>query len=172
MSVSAVASYQFAGLLSRPDDRYFDGMHDPRGTVEAGVELKTPLPGGLRGQVVAKTDILGVFDGQEVGMSLSRRLTFGEWSVSPGVGGTVLSRNMADYYFGVRREEARADRPAYSPGAAVLWGPRLTIQWRVSERVGLISLCRVEFLGSEITGSPLIEEEIVVSTMTGLSFQF
>lgn len=171
-SLSAVASYQFAGLLSRQDDKYFDGMHDPRGTVEAGLELQVPLPGGLRGQVTAKTDMLGVFDGQEVGLSLSRRLTFGDWSVSPGVGGAVLSEKMADYYFGVRAEEARADRPAYSPEAAVMWGPRLMIQWRVTERVGFISLCSVDVLGSEITGSPLIEETVVVSTMTGFSWQF
>ena len=171
-SVSAIATYQFAGILSRRNDSYFDGMHNPGGTVEGGVELQSFLPGGFRAQLAPKTDLLGVFDGQEVGGSLSRGIKLGNWVVSPGVGATALSRNMVDYYFGVRPEEARPDRPAYAPGSTLNWGPRLTVMCRLTERVSLVASCNYDRLGSGITGSPLIEDNYVISSMTALSYRF
>jgi outer membrane protein len=170
--VSAVATYQFAGAFSRGDSDYFDGMRDPKGTLEGGLEIQSRLPGGLRGQASVKSDLLGIHNGQEAAMTLSRGWTVGAWTISPGLGLTSLSGNMVRYYFGVRPGEARPDRPAYSPGATVNGGPRLTLNWQLNERVGVFSLCSVDFLGDEITGSPLVEEEKIFSTLTALVYRF
>ena len=172
VSISAVATYQFAGALSKGDNEYFDGMRDPKSTVEGGVEIQTYLPGGFRGQASVKSDLLGVFNGQEAAVTLSRGWTAGALTISPGLGLTGLSGNMVRYYFGVRPDEARPDRPAYSPGATVNGGPRLTVNWRLNERVGVFSLCSVDFLGGEITDSPLVEEHTVFSTLTSIVYRF
>jgi outer membrane scaffolding protein for murein synthesis (MipA/OmpV family) len=42
----------------------------------------------------------------------------------------------------------------------------------LNERVGVFSLCSVDFLGDEITGSPLVEEEKIFSTLTALVYRF
>ena len=172
VGISAVATYQFAGALSKGDSEYFDGMRDPKGTLEGGVEIQSRLPGGLRGQASVKSDLLGVFNGQEAAVTLSRGWTAGALTISPGLGLTGLSGNMVRYYFGVRPDEARSDRPAYSPGATVNGGPRLTVNWRLNERVGVFSLCSVDFLGGEITDSPLVEEHTVFSTLTSIVYRF
>lgn len=101
-------------------------------------------------------DLLGRNDG--TGGHLGYQYTFhaGGWGFTPGVGLRWQDASLVDYYYGVRPQEARPGRPAYSPGSAlnpyVSFGvsTSLTEHWQFR---GDIQYMR---FGSAIRNSPIV----------------
>jgi outer membrane scaffolding protein for murein synthesis (MipA/OmpV family) len=80
------------------------------------------------------------------------------------------SEEHTDYYFSVSEVEATPTRPAYSPGsnwntrAQVRVGYELTPKWLLSATVG------VEWMGSEITNSPIVGRDEIWFGNIGLAY--
>jgi outer membrane protein len=80
------------------------------------------------------------------------------------------SEEHTDYYFSVSEVEATPTRPAYSPGsnwntrAQVRVGYELTPKWLLSATVG------VEWMGSEVTDSPIVGRDEIWFGNIGLAY--
>jgi outer membrane protein len=106
----------------RPDDDPLKGL-ERSNAFEASVQLTRKLPLG-RFALEARQDVSGVHDGAALRARWARVYRGSHWQVEPWAEFGWWSDQRADYYFGVRPDEASATRPAASVGSTTHWGRR------------------------------------------------
>jgi len=167
-NVDVIARYRFDRLQveSSPD---FDGMEDRKQTVDGG--LAASLQGGW-GQLhlSAVTDLLDRHEGQEYDITYIFPWQRGKWTFAPSAGFFYQSGNLTDYYYGVRPEEATAERPAYSPGSAYNWRAGLNVSYHWLENWHLFANLSYEWLDQNIKESPIVERNELFAAYFGVSW--
>ena len=184
-AVSAIADWRFQSYDAE-DSPVLDGMDDRNGTLEAGVRVTKAL-GGVNLSGSALVDTLSRHGGYELNATASYELS--DWrplSVRPFAGLRYQSSSLADYYFGVDPEEATSlvcaavqgtdcfsfDRPAYETGAAVVPTLGLSARQALSRKWAVYGLATYDFLPGEITDSPIVSEDGLLSTFVGVVYLF
>ena len=150
---------------------FYEGLEERRQSLDAGIELGLKQPWGeLKLDWVA--DTLDRHNGQEVRASYRYRWELGPWSISPFIAWTWQNDNLSNYYFGVSEAEATASRPAYAPGKSewVSWG--MNTAWQVTDRIVLFGNVAFSGASTEITDSPLVEEDTYSSVFVGGTYLF
>ena len=82
------------------------------------------------------------------------------------------SSNLANYYFGVLPEEARAGRPAYEPGETAGFDVAIVARYLISDRTAFAFVARHAVLGEEIRDSPIVDDPAVTSFIASLTYSF
>lgn len=77
-----------------------------------------------------------------------------------------------NYYYGVRPEEAGAERPAYDPGAGFNLELGALAAYRFTERWQLLAGAGVSRWSSGVRGSPVVEDGTQPHVMLGLMYGF
>ena len=152
------------------DSPFLAGMEDRRFSVDAGLALGWRVPRVGQFELSAATDLLDRSGGQEFEASWTGLARAGKWRILPSVAMRWQSSDLVDYYYGVRADEALPGRPAYAGDAAVL--PELSVlatrplgeRWQFFARVGHT------WLPSEITDSPLVDDDGRTSILLGLGY--
>lgn len=154
------------------DSETLDGMDDRRGTLLAGLTGSFALTKQLSLNLEALQDVLGTHDGQEFHLGIDYRFERDRLTLTPGVELILPSRKMIDYYYGVQSSEATSQRPAYNPHPGVTARTYLFITWRWTERVSLLLIPSLDILSREIRQSPLVDKEILISALAGITYRF
>ncbi|TCV96415.1 outer membrane protein [Luteibacter rhizovicinus] len=102
-------------------------------------------------------DVSGYSKAMTVSLTMERTFNYGRFQMTPRLAAISLDGKYTNYYFGVRPDEARPDRPAYRPGATVNVEAGMRAAWHVAPRDSVFVDAAVEHLGSEITRSPLVD---------------
>ena len=89
-----------------------------------------------------------------------------------GIGPRWLSASRVDYYYGVREEEARPERPAYRGQDTWNLDVNVTAILNVTSKLSLFVLLNREQLGSGIENSPLVERSSAYSLVTSFTYGF
>ena len=167
---AAIGRWRFDGYDSDDSDN-LAGMHNRHMTVDGGGELSYF---GNWGEVKLSfvTDMLGQHDGQEMRLGYTKPFNFDRITISPSVGMIWQSSNLANYYYGVRSDEAIAGRPAYSVGDAVNWFAGIRTQYKLDDRWTLLCDITYEWLDREIKDSPIVSDGYVISIMAGAMYRF
>ena len=139
--------------------------------MDAGIEFGVTQPWGeLKFDWV--TDTLDRHNGQEVRASYRYRIEAGPWSISPFISWNWQDDNLSNYYFGVSEAEATAERPAYAPGESQWVSFGLSTSWQASDRVVWFGNLAFGGADSEITNSPLVEEDSFSTVFVGGTYLF
>jgi len=157
------------------DSSFLRGMSDRDATLDAGLYFSYKQQWGVLGLDVL-TDTLGKNKGQEIALRYTKPI-FNPFGISdlmlrPFVGGTWRSTSLNDYYYGVRPNEARPNRPAYNCGddfnvvAGIGCNYQLDEDWSV---YGAFQNC---WLGQEIRSSPIVDKNSFMSVIGGLVYRF
>lgn len=101
-------------------------------------------------------DVSGYSRGQRVGVSVEHVFDLGLFELTPRLGAAWLDRRYVDYYYGVRLQEARAQRLPYRAAATVNVEAGLRAAYRVAHRDSLFLDVGVDRLGAQIHASPLV----------------
>jgi MipA family protein len=150
---------------------YFDGMHNRNMTVDVGGEFGISSNwGNLYARIL--TDALGQHDGQEYRLTYAKPFKFEKSKISPSVGFALLNSNLADYYYGVRDDEARPDKPAYNPGASVNWFVGLDADYQLNDDWTLLTSITYYWLDSDIRNSPIVNKDYTMSILAGAMYKF
>ncbi|MEM9380103.1 MAG: MipA/OmpV family protein [Planctomycetota bacterium] len=160
--------YRFDGYESDDGD-VLDGM-ERDDTLDAGVRSTIRLKGGTDIRLDAVTDLLGRHEGVEIGATIGRTFRTGSLFIVPEIGVQWQSSNLADYYFGVRPEEARPGRPAYTTGSALNLEFGLTSRYLINRRTALVVVLRQRYLDESITDSPIVDENFITSFIVSLTY--
>ena len=169
-SVDALLAYRFNRLEPERDD-YFEGVN----------EREQSLDGGLRGSVRGDwgnlsltwlQDTLDRHNGEEVDLTYRYNWFSDKWTVSPFASYVYWDRTLTDYYYGVTKAESREDLPVYHPGSSTLWRVGVNTSYRVSKRLRLFANLAVDGLENEVTDSPLVDEDHLVTAMVGAAYAF
>jgi outer membrane protein len=170
IELDLVARPRFGGY-DADDSRFLEGMEDRRDSADAGFEISWEREHfGL--QLTAVSDVLGRYDGQEVTFEVKAPLQRGPFRIEPRAGVVWQSADHVDYFYGVRPDEARPDRPAYEPGDSLNLTAGVFTFAPVTRRIVFQGFARVDRFGSEIKDSPIVDQDYGWIGFAGLSYQF
>jgi len=172
--IDAVAKVRFEGY-EEDDSRFLQGMDDRKWTLEMGGSLsKNVLYGKITADFTA--DVLNEHKGHELGFSYSYdfRGAFKSpaLTLTPNIGLSYRSRQLNDYYYGVRTSEATVTRPEYNVGDSTGLTAGLRINYLYSENLSLTAMVSFEWLGNEIKNSPIVDEDHIESYLFGIMYKF
>jgi len=170
MAFDVIGKWRLDGYNADKSDD-LDGMHNRNMTVDVGGEFSvTGDWGNLYARIL--TDAMGQHDGQEFRVTYAKPFKFEKSKISPSVGFALLSSNLADYYYGVRDNEARPGRPAYNPGASVNWFVGLDANYQLNDDWTLLTSITYYWLDSDIRNSPIVNKDYTISIIAGAMYRF
>ncbi len=145
------------------------GMADREWTIEAGPMIGwRAWPVHINFAVYA--EILGLHDGFTNELTFSVPYEGSRGYIVPHLRFTRQDSEYANYYYGVLENEASAARPAYDVGDAVNTELKIRIGYALSEKWLLSGSAGIEFLDSNISNSPIVDEDSVWSASIGLAY--
>jgi MipA family protein len=155
VQVDLIARARLDGFKAK-DSPVFAGMATRQRSIEVGAAASTAAGPG-RIEFAAFTDALDRSGGQELDLMWRGDFGRGPLRLQPEAGLRWQSRDLVDYYFGVRPQEATATRPAYRAGSALV--PRLALSSLVPLSGGwsLFARVSVDRLPGSIEDSPLVD---------------
>jgi len=157
--------------LDPASNAFFTGLEKREQSLDAGIEFALRQNWGeLKFDWV--TDTLNRHNGQEVRASYRYRIAKGPWSVAPFISWTWQNENLSNYYFGVSAAEATAERPEYAPGESQWVSFGFNSSWQATDHVVLFGNVAFGGAGTEITNSPLVEENSFSSVFVGGTYLF
>jgi outer membrane protein len=173
LTLSVMAAPRFMGYSSE-DSPDLNGMEDRRMSVDAGLKAELKLPLGEDFMLGAKvlTDAASRHDGQDAELSISKLFRSKYFRLTPSAGARFQSSRMVNYYYGVESNEVRAGRPEYEPGQAVNYFGKVLFSFGISQNWIVVTMVSVEFLGSEIKKSPIVDEDHLLTGVVGLTRRF
>ncbi|MDY6951308.1 MAG: MipA/OmpV family protein [Thermodesulfobacteriota bacterium] len=155
-----------------PDDSDFlEGMDEIETLYGAGLELEG-MVAGWEASLEVLQDVSGEHDGQQVELSLTYPWTAGGFEWRPELSLAWMSEKTVDYLYGVSAKEARAGRPAYAPGSSFEIGVELMVQRPLFGDFTAVGIFGISTFGSDITDSPLVDEDYAIEGVLGLMYTF
>jgi outer membrane protein len=138
----------------RDEDDPLKGM-ERSNAFEAAAEITRKTDLG-RFSLELRHDVNGVHDGGDIRARWARVYRHERWQLEPWIEYQWLSSEKADYYFGVREDEATDLRPAYALGDAASWAAGIAARYRFWDRHHLALNLSYRDFGSDITSSPIV----------------
>lgn len=117
------------------------------------------------------TDFTGVHSGDEVRVALAKYWASGRHQISTSIGAIWQSSEVVNYYYGVTKPEADL-RGTYSADAALTPVARVEWNYQLTERWDLRFLANYRQLPDEISASPLINDNKVITVFIGGVYHF
>jgi outer membrane protein len=170
--LSVLVAPRFMGYHSSDSDA-LAGMEDRDRSLDAGIRADIALPWeGVSLGAKVSNDVLSRNDGREMELSLSWRMAGRIWRLIPSAGVRVQSSRMVDYYYGIRSDEVRSDRPAYDPGTAVNYFAHTIFSFGISQNWSVVTRVGVEVLSPQVTKSPIVNKDYLMTGLIGLARRF
>lgn len=116
-------------------------------------------------------DVTDIHHGEERRISLAKFWNTGSHSYGVSVGAIWQSEEIINYYFGVKPDEADVENQ-YEAGSGVSTLLRFDWNYKLSKSWDLRSVVSYRYLPSEISSSPLIKNNNVVTVFVGGVYHF
>lgn len=125
LTLNAKLAPRFAGFDDSDSD-VFIGMAKRKSSLDGGIGIQWRQQNWLL-EADTMVDLLGNSKGQESKLAVGYSWRFGPVLVEPKIGISYSSSKLVDYYYGVRPNEATAERLAYQAGSAFNYNAGLSI---------------------------------------------
>ena len=172
-ALSFAIGVEFDGSGYEPSDApILNGMDERKDGILAGASAKWSNP---LVDVSAEWmyDASSESKGQRVSVGLERSFPVGErFRITPSATAIWLDKKYADYYYGVRSAEARANRPAYVVDSTLNAEISLRTDYMIDERQMVFASLEYTALGSEIKDSPLTDRSGETGVFMGYLYRF
>lgn len=155
------------------DNHYFQGMEPRALSVDGGISTKL-RQGMMEFNLAALTDLLDKSNGQEINVSLGNTYILTNWmtTLTPSLGIKWQSADLVNYYYGVKPNEARLNRPTYIGESSLNYYAAINTAALLTKRSTLFAMVEYEYFGDEVADSPLLDEERILSIFLGYGWQF
>jgi outer membrane protein len=174
LSVSAFID-PMAGFPIKAKDMGVGYTHIEDRDFQAMVGLRADLNTGIAGIRTGASVQFGEH-GSEAKISAFRPYNINDkFTLVPGIYVKGFSGDYTDYYFGVTSEDvaknSNIDRE-YKADAAASVGATLTAEYKWNEKLSLIGILGVEKFSSEVTDSPIVNEDPLFIGSIGAKYYF
>ena len=162
--------------LDADDSSVVAGMSDRDFTVDGGLAATyaSPNVGVLAGSF--QTDLTGKHKGQEFRFEYMWPFldAFGNENliIAPSAGASWRTTLLNDYYYSIRPAEVTATRPAYKSGSDANVFAGVKALYRINEKWSCLGFVQSEWLGSEITDSPVVDQDYRLTALVGAVYRF
>lgn len=123
-------------------------------------------------QFRAMSDVTDTSGGQELSMTYSYRMQMGLFTITPLVGVSYLSDDLANYFYGTLDEEVARGVVDYKPDAVFIPQAGINLMRAFGEHWAMLASLRYQLLPDELADSPLIESDRSASAFVGLTYRF
>lgn len=155
----------------RLNDRYASYM--------AGIELKWSLHESGKLNLRVAKDIAKVHYGYEYKLEYVNQSYWRDWYIEQKVGAVKKSSKLTDYYYGVTIEETpeglgsiAQQNLSYQASSAVIPYYTLNSNTPINDAWTFLIALKLENLPNQITQSPIVDDDYVVSTFIGWGYDF
>ncbi|MBF0486428.1 MAG: MipA/OmpV family protein [Candidatus Omnitrophica bacterium] len=172
LRLSVVTAPRFMGYHS-DDSAALNGMADREYSWDAGLsaEISLPWEGAFLDMKIVN-DVLSRNRGREAQVKLAKEFKGSFFELTPSAGVRWQSKEMTDYYYGVKANEAQAGREEYVPGSALNYFSGLMFNFGISKDWIVVTKAEVEALSDRIRKSPIVGEDYTVTAVIGLARKF
>lgn len=118
-------------------------------------------------------DFTGRHEGSEIRLAMSYDMPLdNQGRLNFGLGAKWRSQEIQDYYFGIDASEVSDSRKVYEAGAGL--SPFVKIQWQkaINKRWRIKTSFRYAWLNDEISDSPLVDSDSIISVFVGGVYHF
>ena len=171
LRLAATASYRI-GAYEEDESPYLKGMGDRDSTLMAGLAVQWDLPGGVDLGAGYEHDLLDQIGGGEARLRLSKGFQWKVVRIGPSLGATLLSAALSNHDYGVPADQATPDRPAYQLGETFSVEAGLGLFIEITRNVLVFANGAFEWLGDDVTASPIVEKDYVLKGFAGLTYVF
>ena len=155
-----------------PDEsNALDGLEERDVTLDAGFSFTASDDWGVA-SVKVLGDALGVHKGYEISASYQYPIQLKRWTFVPTVSAEWPSAELVEYYYGVKSNETRVDRPAYSGKSVMNASAALHAAYALKENWEIIGGAEYTHLGDGITDSPIIAKDHEVIMYSAIVYRF
>jgi outer membrane protein len=148
-------------------------LEDRDDSLDAGVSAKwSGMAGEL--EIEALTDVTDTSGGQEFSMQYGYPIHWGQTMVTPTVGVTWLSEDMANYYYGTLDKEVARGVIDYKPDAVTIPHVGVNFMRMLGNNWSMIAFLKYSILPDELKDSPFLEPDSdgVASILIGVQRGF
>lgn len=158
--------------LEEDDSPYFVGMEERELAAMLGLDWDIDLGNRFSLEFSAETDVTGRNEGTVAGINFSRTFIHNRSTIIiPELSLQYADQSFNDYYYGVRLSEALPNRPFYEADASLNIEPSVLVRHNFTPNFGLLVLVSAEFLGDDITDSPLVDSDYTTTVLTGVTLK-
>lgn len=171
VALSLRARYALEDGFESSDSRELYGMAERKRSFWLGAAL------GWRSDVVNASaewlaDASGHSKGKRARVAVDKPLRAGAFLVAPRLALNWVDRDYVDYYYGVRANEVREGRPAYTGDSALNPELGLRVAYRLSSAHSMYVDASVTSLDDVIQDSPLVGRKSESALRLGYLYQF
>jgi MipA family protein len=154
------------------DAPILNGMEDRKNGIFSGPTFKWSNPiVDVYGE--GMFDVSGNSKGYRATLGLERQFQFGQHvMITPSVAANWLDKKYVDYYYGVRSNEVRADRRAYTAGSTLNTEISLRFDYMFDQHQAVFLQLGYTALGKEIKNSPLVDRSSETMAFVGYLYRF
>lgn len=149
------------------------GMNDRAMTITAGVDYKIKLLGELSTRIKVNENFFGSKNGISAELTLEKEMMPTENDMGVlAIGTKFIDDNISNYYYGVKSNEATAERKTYKAGASFV--PTIGIDYMriITPNIYLLVSSRGELYLKEVTDSPIVDKNFNFNTLVGVCYKF
>lgn len=171
LTFSALASYRLEGYESG-DSRDLKGMDKRKGAFELGVSASYETDIG-DWSMAALTDISNEHDGYEIALGWEKRMELTpRWSLTPGASISYRSKDLNNYYYGVKNSEATASRAAYTADSGTVFELGVSADYMIDPQQMVRFGASYQNFGSEISDSSIVEKDNTYQVSAAYIYRF
>ncbi len=171
LRLAAAAEYRIASY-EESDSPVLQGLGDRDGTVLGGLALQYEIAAGFELEMLYQHDVLDRIGGGTANVRLSRGIPLGSANLEPFVAYNWLSSDISNHDFGVPAVAATPDRPAYELGSTQSFEVGLGTNIELTEDWRIIVNLSGERLDSDVTASPIVDDDIVFKGLAIVAYVF
>jgi len=171
LRLAATGKYRI-GAYEEDGSNYLKGMGDRKSTFMLGLAIQAELPGGIGLSVGYDHDVQDKIGGGEAQLNLSKSFQFGVVSLTPGFALNWLSSDLSNHDYGVSLGQVTPVRPAYVLSDTISVEGGLSVSVEVTQDWLAIVSANVEWLGDEVTDSPIVSENRVLKGFASINYIF
>ncbi|MDF1781673.1 MAG: MipA/OmpV family protein [Alcanivoracaceae bacterium] len=120
----------------------------------------------------AITDVGNESDGNEVTLTVNRPYHFDRVSLIPAIGVVWQDKKLVNHFYGVDNDETTPTRSIYQNESSLNYQASLTAVFQPSTHWQFLGAVKVDALGSGISDSPIIDEDVLPSALVGAVYRF
>lgn len=144
------------------DNPAYASLGDRDRAIELGAQVGARLPAGFFTRLALLQDVSGAHESHEWDLQFYRRDSFGPVRLLSAIGIQYQDKNLVDYYYGT---------PTYKPGNAFGAELELIATYPVGNW-GIFAGTRSYIFDSEVSNSPLAEDNKIIQLFAGVGYYF
>lgn len=157
------------GSYEESDSPILAGMGDRKQTMMGGLSLEWEWDAGVDVSFSAQYDALNRIHASTAQLGISRPFSFGRSRLSPSLALNWQNAKLANHEFGVPADKATPTRSAYRLDDIISVEGGMGCFMELPKDWVFIVNMNVEFLGSDLTDSPIVSEDYILKGFVALN---